>query len=184
MKRRAALSTKEMIRAAMFTAATAALSQLSVPLSVGVPITLQTLAIALCGYVLGWKLGLIATGAYILLGAAGLPVFAGLSGGPGILFGMSGGFIWGFLPFALLCGAGMAVQSKAAGIAMGFAGLAVCHMMGVMQFSLVTGTGYVSSLAVASLPFILKDAVSVVAAYFGAMAVRAALIRAKLLEHA
>lgn len=184
MKRHATLSTKAMIRVAMFTAATAALSQLSVPLPVGVPVTLQTLAVALCGYVLGWKPGLLATGAYILLGAAGLPVFAGFSGGPGILFGMTGGFIWGFLPFAALCGAGMAFRNKAGGIAMGLAGLAACHLLGALQFSLVTGTGFVSSLAVASLPFILKDAVSVVAAYFGAMAVRAALARANLLEHA
>lgn len=57
----------------------------------GVPITLQTFAMALCGYVLGWQLGISATLLYIVLGTVGVPIFAGMSAGPGVLFGYTGG---------------------------------------------------------------------------------------------
>ena len=62
-----------------------------------VPITLQSLAIMLVSGVFGAKIGLLSTAAYILLGAIGLPIFSGAEAGASALFGISGGFIWGFL---------------------------------------------------------------------------------------
>ena len=58
--------------AALFTAITAALSQAAIPTPFGVPLTLQTFAVALCGYVLGIKWGLASIITYILLGAFGV----------------------------------------------------------------------------------------------------------------
>lgn len=49
------ISTKDMVQIAMFTAVVAVLSQIAIPMPSGVPVTLQTLAVALCGYVLGSK---------------------------------------------------------------------------------------------------------------------------------
>lgn len=77
----------------MFTAVLAVLSILQIPMPTGVPITLQTFAMALCGYVLGWQSGVAATLLYIVLGTVGVPIFAGMSAGPGVLFGYTGGFI-------------------------------------------------------------------------------------------
>ena len=65
----------------MFAAVLAALSQIQIPMPSGVPVTLQTFAVALTGYVLGWQYGLASTAIYILLGAIGLPVFAGCISG-------------------------------------------------------------------------------------------------------
>lgn len=65
----------------MFSAFIAASAQLAVPLPSGVPATLQTLSIALCGYCLGIKRSISAVLVYILLGLAGAPVFSGFSGG-------------------------------------------------------------------------------------------------------
>ena len=55
----------------MFAAVLAALSQVQIPMPSGVPVTLQTFAVALTGYVLGWKYGLASTAIYTLLGAIG-----------------------------------------------------------------------------------------------------------------
>lgn len=155
--------TKLIIRAAVMTALIAVSSQLSIPLPSGVPITLQTFAVAFAGYFLGAKAGAAAVLAYIVLGAAGAPVFASFTGGAQALVGLTGGFLIGFVPMAFLSGLSRG-PSRARGVALGTLGLAVCHLMGALQFSLVSGTGFFASLALASLPYILKDILSVVGA--------------------
>ena len=67
----------DLLRAALCTALIAVLAQLAIPMPSSVPITLQTFAIALSGYCLRPKYGLFCMGAYLLLGLAGVPVFAG-----------------------------------------------------------------------------------------------------------
>ncbi len=79
-------------------------SQLAVPLLGGVPFTLQTLVIPLIADAFGWQLGTGAVALYLLLGAASLPVFSSASGGIAVLFGPNGGFLWAFLPLALITG--------------------------------------------------------------------------------
>ena len=98
------LSIRELSLMGLFTAIIAAMSQLSIPMPYGVPLTMQTLAIPLAGIVLGPKKGTLSTLAYILLGAIGVPVFSGFSGGIGIVLGMTGGFIMSFP--AMACAAG------------------------------------------------------------------------------
>lgn len=63
----------------VFAAVLAVLSQISFPLPSDIPVTLQTFAVALCGYALGCKRGTLAVLVYIVLGAVGLPVFANFS---------------------------------------------------------------------------------------------------------
>ena len=67
-----------------------------------VPFTLQTFAIFLAVGVLGGKLGSLAVGVYLLMGAVGLPVFSGFSGGLGSFAGVTGGYLVGFLLIALV----------------------------------------------------------------------------------
>ena len=105
MKENAKKRTLRLITAALFTAITAVLSQTAIPTPFDVPLTLQTFAVALCGYVLGVKWGLASIAAYILLGTVGVPVFSGFRGGVQVLFGATGGFIFGFLFLTGLCGA-------------------------------------------------------------------------------
>ena len=81
------LSVRTICMVAMFTAVISVLSIMQIPTPWGVPFTLQTFAMALCGYVLGWKYGTLSTILYILIGAIGVPVFAGMSAGVGILTG-------------------------------------------------------------------------------------------------
>lgn len=69
-----------------------------------VPITGQTFAVLLVGAALGSKRGAAALLAYLLEGAAGLPVFAGGTAGPAVLFGPTGGYLAGFVLAAWLVG--------------------------------------------------------------------------------
>ena len=64
----------------------------------------ETLAIGLVVTILGMKSGVLAVLLYILIGAVGMPVFSGMSGGLGILVGPTGGYIVGFLPTAFIMG--------------------------------------------------------------------------------
>ena len=91
MKENQRNNMKTMCSVALFTAVICILSIWQIPLPSGVPITLQTFALALCGYVIGAKLGAISATLYLLLGLIGLPVYAGMAAGPGVLFGPKGG---------------------------------------------------------------------------------------------
>ena len=63
----------------------------------GVPITVQTLAVMLTGLALGPGRAFAAVGLYVLLGLAGLPIFSGGRSGLGVLAGPSAGYIIGFV---------------------------------------------------------------------------------------
>ena len=72
-----------------------------------VPLTLQTMVVLCLGMVLGPRLGTLAVLAYLVQGAAGLPVFAGTPEkgiGLAYLLGTTGGYLAGFVPAALVSG--------------------------------------------------------------------------------
>ncbi len=92
-----------MMTIALFAAIIAVLAQVTIPLPL-VPITGQTLAIGLAATILGAKYGTIAVFIYVMMGAIGLPVYAQMTGGLGILFGPTGGFLFSFLPMAFIIG--------------------------------------------------------------------------------
>jgi biotin transport system substrate-specific component len=75
-----------------------------IPTGSGVDITLQTFGVLLAGCVLGPVRGFLAVSLYLLLGAIGLPVFAGHSGGLSAFTGVSAGYLWSFPVAAALAG--------------------------------------------------------------------------------
>ncbi len=78
-------------------------AQIAVPMY-PVPMTLQTLAILIVGLVYGARLGTLTLVAYLVEGAAGLPVFANGNGGLPYMMGPTGGFLIGFVFMAFLAG--------------------------------------------------------------------------------
>lgn len=137
--------------------------QIPIPFS-GVALTFQTFAVSLSGYMLkGWR-GVLCVLLYIVLGAVGLPVFSGFQGGAFVLLGPSGGFIFGFLPLALLCGIKKA-RKPFISLALGLLGLILCHLFGVIQLCLVTKSAPLTAFLASSLPFIPKDILSLLGAY-------------------
>lgn len=138
------------------------ISQISIPIGV-IPITLQTFVVAFAGYFLGLKKSIVAIVVYISLGIVGAPVFSMLRGGFDVLIGYTGGFLWGFIPLVILCAL---LKDKKIGIPLGLLGVILCHTVGVIQYMIVSGNGIWQAILVSSLPFILKDFILVVLAYF------------------
>lgn len=175
------MSTKTIVSIGMFTAVLAVLSILKIPMPSGVPVTLQTFAMALCGYVLGAKKGTASTCLYLLVGAIGVPVFAGMTGGVSCLVGYTGGFLWGFIFLTLLCGVSLKSKSKVLQVILGLVGLVICHLLGSAWYAVVASTTFWNSFLLVSVPYLIKDVISVVAAYAVAIALRKALNAANLL---
>ena len=73
-------TTREMVLVGMFAAVLAVISQISLPMSTGVPVTIQVFGVALVGAVLGSRLGTTATLVYVLLGAIGLLIVETIGG--------------------------------------------------------------------------------------------------------
>lgn len=98
-------SVKQLSLVGLMTAIICVLAPFSMPIPISpTPISLGTLAIYFVMTVLGLKLGTISVVVYILLGLVGLPVFTGFIGGPGKLFGPTGGYIIGYIFMALISG--------------------------------------------------------------------------------
>jgi biotin transport system substrate-specific component len=141
-------------------------SQLAVPLpGTPVPMTLQPLAVLLVGGLLGPRRGAASLALYLLLGAAGLPVFTPF-GAPGLLrlFGPTGGYLLAF-PFAAAL-AGWASARRAGwpgAIAGPAAGMLAIHAGGLAQLLVLTGSAR-AALAAGAIPFVVGDTLKVVVA--------------------
>lgn len=103
---RARWGARDLALVAVFTALVAVLAAMpAIPVGgAGVPITLQTLGVGLCGMVLGPARGFLSLALYLALGLIGLPIFSNFSGGLGVLAGPSVGYLIAFPLYALLVG--------------------------------------------------------------------------------
>ncbi|MBQ6847985.1 MAG: biotin transporter BioY [Clostridia bacterium] len=150
---------------ALFAALICILSQICF-ITPTVPLTLQILGVALCGFVLPlkWALGSVLT--YIAVGALGLPVFSAFKGGFQMLIGPTGGFLLGFILLTAGCGLAVKCNNGLLRVLICVLGIALCHTIGIVQYSITTGIGIIATFLTASLPFLFKDAILVFAAYF------------------
>ena len=116
-------------------------AQVTVPVSISpVPMTLQPLAVLAVGGLLGASGGLAALVTYLALGVAGLPVFAGGSGGIVHLMGPTGGYLLAFPLAAGLVGALVGQRFGVLRVLGACAlGMVVIHVGGVAQLALLTG---------------------------------------------
>lgn len=137
----------------------AVLSQITIPIG-PVPFTLQTLAIGLLASLYPVKETLASIGFYLLLGAIGLPVFAGFSGGFAALVSPTSGFLWGFLLYgaitALLC---RKTEQPLLVFSANLLGDAACFLLGAFVFRLISQASWADTLAWTTLPFLLPDLV-------------------------
>ena len=164
---------KRMVYAALMAALTAAGAYIAIPVG-PVPIVLQNLFIMLAGLLLGGRWGLISVAAYLLAGAAGLPVFAGGTGGVGKFVGPTGGYLLGFAAAAYLIGiiSEMGRGRVAIDVMAMVAGTLVIYAFGVSWLKLVTGMSFSKALTVGMLPFLIGDALKIAAAIPIARALR------------
>ena len=139
-------------------------SWISIPATV--PFTLQTFAVFCSLGLLGGRRGTAAILVYLLLGALGVPVFAGFSGGIGILFGTTGGYLLGFILMGLVywLGERLSMDSRNVRIISMILGLLLCYAFGTAWFMFVYArqTGAIAlgtALAWCVVPFLLPDLV-------------------------
>ena len=158
-------AVKDTVFTAMFAALIAVCSILSIPVG-EVPVTLQTFAVCLSAAMLGHRRGVLSVLVYILLGAFGVPVFAGMKGGVGVLMGVTGGYIIGFLLTALIVG--LAAERFVRGMiplaASMAAGVLACYAVGTGWFMLTAKLPLGETLMLCVVPFLIPDAVKIAAA--------------------
>ena len=164
------ISIRDMCYIAVFTAIIAIVSQISVPMPAGVPMTMQTFIIPLAAVILGTRNGTITTVIYVLLGMFGVPVFAGFKGGLDSIFGMTGGFIVSFPILAFFAGIGYQLAIKAGkgirfyliltvAVLLG----SVCnYAFGTIWFSIVSGQTLLASFVACVAPFIVTSVLKIV----------------------
>ena len=158
------MNTKQMAYTALMAAVIGVLAPIAIELSGGVPVSLATLAVMLAGGLLGSRYGTLAVLIYILLGMIGIPVFAGYSSGAHIVFGMTGGYILGYLPLAYMTGwfaehYGTNLKSLVSGT---FLGTLILNVLGTLWFMVITKMGLMASLAACVIPFLPGDLLKIV----------------------
>ena len=146
-------SVRNMVQCALFAALMAVCAWICVPIGDTV-FTLQTLAVFLCLALLGGRRGSWAIAIYLLLGAVGLPVFSAFRGGFGMLIGVTGGYLWGFL----LAGPVYWLLERHGKFPAMVAGQLVCYLCGSLWVYLYTGGGLWLILARCVFPYLVPDA--------------------------
>ncbi len=163
---------------ALMTAVTCILGPLAIPIG-PVPVSLTPLAVFLSVYILGTKRGTIAYLLYLLIGAVGVPVFSGFTGGLGKLAGPTGGYLVGFILMALIGGWFIfRYYDKVAVQFLGMLlGLVVCYAFGSAWLAYSAGMSFGAAVAAGVLPFIAFDLVKIAVAIFLGRTVRKRLSR-------
>lgn len=149
---------QQQLIAAIFAAIIAVVAQITIPLPI-VPLTLQTFIVGLTATILGRKVGTWAIVIYLVLGAIGLPVFAGGSAGIGALFGPTGGYLWGFIVCGLTIGSLIQLKPNHLpwAILANMIGFVLTLIIGSIWLKFATGMPISQALMVGGVNFLLPD---------------------------
>ncbi|MGO8683106.1 MAG: biotin transporter BioY [Thermoleophilia bacterium] len=165
------LSARHLTYAALFAALTAVGAFISVPVG-AVPFTLQVVVVLLAGLQLGPWLGALSMCAYLLVGMVA-PVYAGGTSGIGVLFGPTGGYLWGFVFAAWSVGwlrSRIRDQRLLPTVAISLAGLLPIYALGTLWLATQQHIGWYAAIGVGVAPFVLFDAVKTLVAALAARA--------------
>ena len=110
---------------------------------------------------IGTPEGTLSVAVYLALGGMGLPVFSGARGGAGHLFGVTGGFLFGFLFLSFFAGLFREKKICFAGLIIGEAAL---YLMGTLWYVFAAKAGLWQAFCACCLPFLPGDAVKCVLA--------------------
>ena len=154
-----------------------------------VPVTLQIFGVCLALVVLPKREFLLVVGAYLLMGAVGLPVFSSMRGGLAVFVGPTGGFLWGYIIAGVVAATLLEMLENRQGrkrwheVLACIVFLAFVYVCGWAQLMLVAGLEPLPALFTAVVPFVPFDAVKIAVAIVVGVPIRAA-IQKRLRIHA
>ncbi len=166
------------VLASLMAALTAVGAYIHIPIG-PVPIVLSTLFVLLSGLLLGSRWGLVSMALYLLVGAIGIPVFAGGKGGLVHFFGPTGGYLLGYVLASWITGF---ISERSRGILIWeilavIAGSLTIYGLGVPWLKIATQISWPKALMLGMVPFLIGDAVKASVALMLARAVRPILTR-------
>ncbi|MGI6075841.1 MAG: biotin transporter BioY [Pyramidobacter sp.] len=153
------IDTVELTKMALLTALICVSSYIAIPLPfTPARITGQTLVVNLIALLLTPRQAALTMVVYILLGLTGLPVFSGAMGGPGKLFGPTGGYIMSWIPAVILMSRLKGEGSfKRYCLVTVLVGMPVIYLIGSAYMKFVTGMDWTATFTAAVIPFIPLD---------------------------
>ena len=166
------------VLASLMAALTAVGAYIHVPIG-PVPIVLSTLFVILSGLLLGGRWGPASMALYLLVGAIGMPVFAGGKGGFAHFFGPTGGYLLGYVFAAWITGF-ISERSRSLLILDIFAvaiGSISIYAFGVPWLKIVTQMSWPKTFMVGVIPFLIGDAIKASVVVILARSVRPILKR-------
>ena len=166
------------VLASLMAALTAVGAYIHVPIG-PVPIVLSTLFVILSGLLLGSRWGVTSMGLYLLVGAIGIPVFAGGKGGLAHFFGPTGGYLFGYVLASWVTGF---ISEKSRGLLIldilaVLVGSLVIYGLGVPWLKMITQMSWTKTLIVGMVPFLIGDAIKAAVAVVLARSARPVLKR-------
>lgn len=157
------MKVRNSVLTALLAAALCVMAPLAVPMS-PIPMTLATLGVYLAAGLLGPWRGAAAVGLYLLLGAVGVPVFAGFTAGFPVLFGVTGGFLWGYVPCVILAGL-LCRRCRPAMTAVCLAvGTVALYTVGAAWYMWQTGVGLGVALLTVAAPCLIGEVIKIAVA--------------------
>ena len=171
------IKTKDLVLTGMFTAILCVMSQIVIPVQ-PIPFTLSLFALFLIGALLQPRYAFLSALVYLLLGAFGVPVFAGLRGGLMHLTGPTGGYLMAYPLMTLITalfymlGKKHRILSLTLGMTIS---LFLCYLIGTLWFTYITGKTLYVALTLCVFPFVPFDILKIVLAISVSLLIRKAL---------
>ncbi|MGL5972704.1 MAG: biotin transporter BioY [Oscillospiraceae bacterium] len=161
--------TQSMIQISLLTALLCVISPWSIYIPASaVPISLGNFAIYISCCLLKPKKSVTSILIFIAIGAIGIPVFSGFSGGFYKLAGPTGGYILGYILIPLIGGFFTSKNNfkKTSWVIGLFLGTFGCYVIGSMWLSYSLGVNLKQAFVVGVLPFIVFDCIKIIVAVF------------------
>ena len=158
------MKLSKLVTAALLAALLCVLAPITVPMGV-IPLSAATLGVYLAAGMQDGRYATLTVAVYILLGALGVPVFAGYTGGMGMLTGPTGGFLIGYVLCAAVSGGILGGKARGWRVPLALvAGTLVLYVVGAGWYMWQSGCTIVTALTVCVLPFLLWDGIKIAAA--------------------
>ncbi len=158
------MKISKLVTAALLTAALCVLAPITVPMGV-IPLSAATLGVYLAAGMQNPRYSTLSVAVYVLIGALGVPVFAGYAGGMAQLTGVTGGFLIGYVACAAVSSAIIGGKQNGWRLPLAFvAGTLVMYIIGAGWYMWQTHCTITTALTVCVLPFLVWDGIKIAAA--------------------